>query len=531
LQRTMTLNKKQLLFLVTFLLLTVTASAFEHIGSTVNFMEYEPKVIQKNLHRQKPFFLLFAAQWCHWCHVFNDKTLADEKVYHYLNKNFVNIFIDADINSVAYQKYKAKGVPYTVFLNPDSSLYFKYSGTLYAKPFLEIIQEVNQSVKKGLSVNREEKEAFQYYPPTQFNKNTLANFRRTFVKGVLDNFDLEEYGIGNRAKSILPETFIYLLNTAKDKNRQDSLRWISATLLKAIEKIYDPVEGGFFRYAETRDWQVPHYEKMAGLNAGTALLLYKVDQEKPHPKLKKAAEQTIEYLSNTLYNADVGSFLSFQEADTSYYFLNKNRRANVDPPFVIEKIFTDNLAVTLNYLLEALNYTGNKSLEKKVLSSLDFLAEMILNNERLFHYYSVPDQKWRAKSGLADYAFQAKLFQHAAAKFQSERFRQVAQKILHVAQREYFDVEKQIFIDPELAAEDYEYLMEMNGGLAFGFMEQTKLTGAQTSSSAEPLITYYSGLEELLEVRLWAANDWEFLERYASFLNAADQLYASSTNP
>ena len=55
----MTLNKKQLLFLVTFLLLTVTASAFEHIGSTVNFMEYEPKVIQKNLHRQKPFFLLF----------------------------------------------------------------------------------------------------------------------------------------------------------------------------------------------------------------------------------------------------------------------------------------------------------------------------------------------------------------------------------------------------------------------------------------------------------------------------------------
>ena len=526
----MKLNKKQLLCLVTFLLLTVTASAFEHIGSTVNFVEYEPNVIQKNLYQQKPFFLLFSAQWCHWCHVFNEKTLKDKKVYTYLNENFVNVFIDADINSVAYQKYKAKGVPFTVFLNPDSSLYFKYSGTLYAEPFLEIIQDVFQSVKKGLNVNKEEIEPFEYVPPKQFNTKTLATFRRTFIKGVLDNFDLDDYGIGNKEKSILPETFIYLLNNAKDKNRQDALQWISATLLKAIDKIYDPEEGGFFRYAETSDWEIAHYEKMADLNAGAVLLLLKVNQEKPNPTLKNAADQTIEYLSNTLYNAKIGSFLSFQQADTSYYFLKKHRRDNVESPLVIEKIFTDNLATTLNYLLEVLAYTTNTSLENKTQSSLDFLSAMILNNEKPLHYYSLPDHEWRGESGLQDYAFLARLFQHASEKYPNEAYQQTFLKVLRISQIEYFDSEKQIFTDPELDSKDHEYLMEMNGGLALGFMGIGGNSG-QINKAVKPLISHFSGLEELLEKRLWDGQDWGFLERYAVFFNSADKFVATQSNP
>tara|TARA_X000001036_G_scaffold49939_1_gene39903 strand:- start:651 stop:2240 length:1590 start_codon:yes stop_codon:yes gene_type:complete len=514
--------KKLFSYPIVFFLLTATSFAFEHIESKVNFVEYEPKVIQNNLHKKKPFFLLFSAEWCHWCHIFNEKTLTDEEVYTYLNENFVSVFIDADINGVAYKQYKAQGVPYTVFLNPDSSIYFKYSGTLYAEQFLEVIRDVNQSIKRGISLNQEEKEVFEYDAPIKFSKKTIVNFREAFIEGVIDNFDQKEYGIGKREKTILPETFNYLFKTTKAKDRSDSIYFISATLKKAIDKIYDPIEGGFFRYAETADWEVPHFEKIANLNAGNVLLLYKVNQVKPDPILKKAADHTLKYLSKTLYDSKIGSFLSFQQADTSYYYLKKHRRENVEQPLVIDKIFTDNLAATLIYLLEVLDIIKNRSLEKKVLSSTDFLADMILNNESLFRYYSIQKKDWYGESGLSDYALLAKLFQQAFTKYRFERYQKAASKVLRISLKQYYDSEKNIFIDPQLDAKDYEYLMGINADFALAIMAESKNNLGKINKMVEPMIGYFSGLEELLEERIWDGKDWDLLERYALFLSAAE---------
>ena len=156
---------------------------------------------------------------------------------------------------------------------------------------------------------------------------------------------------------------------------------------------------------------------------------------------------------------------------------------------------------------------------------------MILKNENIFHYYSIPKKEWRAKSGLPDYAYLAKLFQQASAKYQEERYRQAASKILRISRREYYDVEKQIFIDRQLDAKDYEYLMGMNAGFALGLMGESKNNAGKINTNVKPLISYFSGLEELLEERLWDGNDWELLERYASFLSAADRFLDLRNNP
>ena len=518
------------LYLLVFLQFNATSFAFEHKDSHVHFLEYNPKIVKQNLHQKKPYFLLFAAEWCHWCRVFNEYTLVNQKVYSFLNKNFVNIFIDADIHTGAYQKYKAKGVPFTVFLNPNTSEYFKYSGTLYADPFLEVIQDVIQNVKQGKSVDGEEIFTFKYTPPTKFNKETLGKLRNTYIKGVLDNFDTEEYGVGNGEKTILPETFLYLIKYSKGENRQNSFMLISETLKKAIGNIYDPIEGGFFRYAETDDWDVPHFEKMAGLNAGTILLLYKMNEEIANPKFVKVARHTTNYLIKTLFDEDTGTFLSFQEADTSYYFLNENHRKNVKPPLIISKVFTDHLAVTLSYLLDVLDYSKNIILKKKVIRSLDFLSEMILNNKRIFHFYTIKEKQWLGKSGLQDHVLLAKLFQRAAVKFQNGSYHQAYSKILKFSKLNYYDEKKQIFVDPELDANDYEYLMAMNGDIAFALMEQSKNFSNQKLKLVKSIITYFSGLHELLEDKFWDGKSWGFLERTASFLSSADSFLTTQNN-
>ena len=328
-------------------------------------------------------------------------------------------------------------MPFTVFLNPDGSIYYKYAGALYADEFLEVIQDVHKNISENRSVDGEENSQIEYAPPSELKTANLVKIREMFHQGILDNFDLKEYGLGTGEKSILHQSFIYLLDSLRGPERKDAIRWITRTLEKAVEHIYDPVEGGFFRYAEKKDWQIPHYEKMADLNAGAVMILYEINKHSPNLQFEKAGDKTVQYLTSTLYDPNIGSFLSFQEADTSYYFLNGKNRKHGSGPNVVEKVFTDRLAKTLFYLIDVLDYTTLNSLEEKVKQSLDFMAEMILKNDQLYHYYSISERQWLSIGSLPDYAYSARLFLKAATKFQNRRYHEVAMKILRLSKARF----------------------------------------------------------------------------------------------
>ena len=522
---------KCLLFLLAVLTILINhAEAFEHEESSINFQDYSRDVIKQNRDKNKPYFLLFAAQWCHWCDLFIEETLSKEKVYTYLRNNFTNIFIDVDIHSSAYRKYKATGVPFTVFLNPDGSPYYKYAGALYAKEFLEVIQDVHKNISENRSVDGEENYHIEYEPPTELKTADLEKIREMYQQGILDNFDLKEFGLGTGEKSILHQTFLYLLDSLRGQDRKDAIRWISKTLEKAVENIYDSVEGGFFRYAEKKDWDVPHYEKMADLNAGAVKVLYEINKQSPSPYLKKAADKTVQYLTSTLYDSNIGSFLSFQEADTSYYFLNKKNRKHNQRPNVVEKVFTDRLAKTLFYLIDVLEFNTNYELQEKVKKSLDFMAKMILKNEEIYHYYSISERQWLSNGSLPDYANSAILFFKAAKKFQNKIYNEVAMKILRLSKKSFFDAEKMIFFDPTMdSLDDVEYLMEMNGLFAQMMLDMEIIEEKKDDLryKSEPMITYFSAMDEMLEEQIWDAENWKFAERYVPYMRALDKYLAS----
>ena len=519
-----------LLLLAVITIIPPHAEAFEHEESSINFQNYSRDVIKQNRDKNKPYFLLFAAQWCHWCDLFIEETLSKEKVYTYLRNNFTNIFIDADIHSSAYRKYKATGVPFTVFLNPDGSPYYKYAGALYAKEFLEVIQDVHKNISENRTVDGEENYQIEYEPRTELKTADLEKIREMYQQGILDNFDLKEYGLGTGEKSILHQTFLYLLDSLRGQDRKDAVRWISNTLDKAVANIYDSVEGGFFRYAEKKDWQIPHYEKMADLNAGAVMILYEINKHSPTPILKKAAEKTVQYLTSTLYDPNIGAFLSFQEADTSYYFLNKKNRKHNQRPNVVEKVFTDRLAKTLFYLIDVLEFNTHYALQEKVTKSLDFMAEMILKNDQLYHYYSISERQWLSSGSLPDHAYSARLFLKAATKFVSTRYHEAAMKILRLSKGRFHDAEKQIFIDPTMdTLDDVEYLMEMNGLFSQMMldMEMIQWTYDDHRNKIEPMITYFSAIDEILEDQIWDAENWQFVEHYVPYLRAVDKYLAS----
>ena len=226
--------------------------AYEHDESLVDFEEYSNGVIAQTQGAGKPYFLLFSAEWCHWCREFSEQTLTQKDVVDFLNQHFTNVFIDVDIHDTAYVKYRALGVPFTVFLNPNGSLYYKYGGTLYGDDFLDVIKEVSANVGPGKTAFGFESTVVSYEPSRSLSMNDLLDFPIAFRRGVLDNFDPEEYGLGRGQKSILPRTFLYLLETGLDDDQKEVLDWLAKTMERAIEDIYDPIEGGFFRFSSKK---------------------------------------------------------------------------------------------------------------------------------------------------------------------------------------------------------------------------------------------------------------------------------------
>ena len=151
-------------------------------------------------------------------------------------------------------------------------------------------------------------------------------------------------------------------------------------------------------------------------------------------------------------------------------------------------------------------------------------------NKRPFHYFNTTKKQWLGKADLQDFALLAKLFHKAAKKFNNEKFRQVSSKIIEISISEYFDEEKQIFVDPDLDENDYEYLMGINSIFASIFLERSNYINGKKEPSVKSIIAYFSGLNELLEDRFWDSKDWNYLENYALFLNVADKFIDTKKN-
>ena len=512
-----------LLVITGLLVPRLAAQAWEHVGSKVQFIEYREGIVEQLQEAQRPYFLLFSAEWCHWCHEFGDNTLANDTVADYLNAHYTSVFIDADVHSAAYLKYRATGLPFSVFLNPDASPQFRYAGTLYADDFLTVIKQIKMNVAQGLSVEGNDKSDFAYEPPAKIVLADLQAAGDVYRRGVLESIDPLQNGLGKREKAVYPNTFLYLLSNAKGKVPEAAVKAVQDTLIRAVEHIYDPLEGGFFRYAETRDWQIPHYEKMADLNAGTVLLLYRLNEIAPVPRLVEAADKTLSYLRTTLYDAKLGVFLSFQEADTRYYAANSSeQRGKLRSPAVIEKVFIDRLAQTISHLLGVLDYRHDALLEQQLGRALDFITQSIGRTGGLNRYYTLSTGEWTGSGTLEDYALVARMFLHAAERLASSDYRQLARKTVNEAIEQFYDGNLGVLMDPSLGdTDDAEFLMQVNGLIA-----QT-LIGLEADVNdarlVKAIITYFSAMGDVFDQRLWDGENWAFTERYVPYLRVVDR--------
>jgi uncharacterized protein YyaL (SSP411 family) len=171
----------------------------------------------------------------------------------------------------------------------------------------------------------------------------------------------------------------------KTKNK-DYLVIVRLTLDK-MQGIFDEIEGGFYRYSVTQQWNEPHYEKMLETNAGVIHNYLQGFEVLKKDEYKETAIKSLNYIKNNLSNKD-GAFYGSQDADEEYYRLNAEERKKHGKPFIDKNIYTDLSSMMISTYAYAYKILKDDYYKIFATKSIKFLIEKNYDEKfGMFHFF------------------------------------------------------------------------------------------------------------------------------------------------
>ena len=449
--------------------------AYSHHTSQVRFLDYSPEAFQTAQREGKPVFLLISAVWCYWCKYFAQHTLENEEVSTYLNRNYLSIFVDHDRRMDLTRKY-ARGLPMIVLFDPAGQVRQSFAGALKKDDFLDVLKRVASDVRTNVAAappRRPGTEAIVLPSPVPVTLETYQRLRDDMLNFLTDHLDTVHGGFGSGDKYPHARLLSYLLSQYDATRDRRYLVAVEKSLEGILRGIYDPVEGGFFRYAEGREWRQPHYEKLLSVNASLALVFNQAYRATKNPRYKQATEATVAYLRRTLYDARAGGFYGSQTADPDYYRLAPpERRAARKPPVNRDKVTAWNAEAALTFLALGQS-TGRKDLVDVALSTLDFMGQNLITEKGAFQLYDVKTGRGQLRGQLEPNAWAALAFLEGYRASHIDAYRQTAQRVLTYAKAELFDTARSAFVEDR----DSSLALGANGIMADALIRAHRLTG------------------------------------------------------
>ncbi|MCE3292870.1 MAG: thioredoxin protein [Arthrobacter sp.] len=265
----------------------------QHAGNPVHWQPFGDQAFANAAARDVPVFLSIGYAACHWCHVMAHESFEDQAVADYLNEHFVAVKVDReerpDVDSVYMAATQAisgeGGWPMSVFLTPEGLAF--YAGTYYpprplpGRPsFLQVLEAVHDAWSERRNGVEQNAQALAQNmgqaqlsaavrldgPPGMLDPELLP----AAVRSLALSEDPDAGGFGAAPKFPPSAVLEFLVrHAAAPSETAGEARAMAGRALAGMARsaLFDQLDGGFARYSVTRDWSVPHFEKMLYDNA------------------------------------------------------------------------------------------------------------------------------------------------------------------------------------------------------------------------------------------------------------------------
>ena len=373
--------------------------------SSIPWREWGDDAFAEAKAQDKPVLLDIGAVWCHWCHVMDTGipgdpdhtgTYSNPEVQKRITDGFIPIKVDNDRRPDINARYNMGGWPTTAFLTPDGDTLY---GETYVPPprmiaLLDYIADLYQNSKDSIleqaaqmRVQRAESEALT---ASDLDPDTTA----TVIAAIKRNFDFAYGGFGSQPKFPHPDALrLTLEEYARTQNPE--LRVIAEKTLHGMADggMYDRFAGGFFRYSTTRDWSIPHFEKMLEDNAKLTSVYALASQVLDDPYYLQVVKSAHGWLLSDMRDPETGAFAGSQDADKeeAYYGQPLSVRATLPTPFIDRTVYTGWNALMVSALVARYKITGEEEALEAAEKAFDHVA---------FHYPSEASAGFWTEEGL-----------------------------------------------------------------------------------------------------------------------------------